>query len=98
VGEVMSDFLSPAINNRLKEKDMDFNKRLDALMSNYHEADLRKDGDSDSMKEAIRLLLLDTIEKAKPPAKLPSEINDGGNTFNNGVSAFEQALVKEIKK
>lgn len=49
-------------------------------------------------EDALVQLFLDTIEKAKPANKLPNEINDGGNTFNNGVSEYNARLKKEIGK
>jgi hypothetical protein len=106
----MSDFLSPAINNRLKEKDMDFRERAREIVIRLGW------GDSDTIEsyvDEISQLFLDTIEKAKPSIRKDEERATRDNKYRNiprfsaydfdlaldeEAKRFRDGLLKEIKK
>lgn len=93
----MSDFLSPAINERLEEKRMEFSEKLLHL---YQLAWLdgmdRRKGEKEWI-DKVNALFLDTIEKAKPDERKDIDPTyDRG--FNDCAWLFERSLKKEIGK
>lgn len=57
---------------------------------------------TDEMVDNIKVVFLDTIEKAKPPKQDTDRgrhaLNMAANGWNNGISTFEARLKKEIGK
>lgn len=91
----MSDFLSPAINERLMEKRMEFSSKLHSIMVK------RAIVDNESRKWAeseIMQLFLDTIERAKPEKIEDPDDPSMASGYNIAVMDYELRLKKEIGK
>lgn len=110
----MSDFLSPAINERIKEKNMSLKEKLMDKYMGIAKAFYYEGSEEESEREVyapefatdVIQLFIDTIEKAKPKnSKISSKYSTSvvdriafDSAFDIGAETYYQSLLKEIKK